>query len=111
MLNPDFTDDRLQPQGQLYFCPFNAMLEGVLKYYPNLHQHLDITHINFQRPRNIIVEMVGEENQDMPLLIIKNVVANPVIGIKQCNDHKFIVGAENILKYLAINYHVPLPHP
>lgn len=112
LLNPNFIDSRLQPQGQVYFCPFNAMLEGVLKYYPTLHQYLNITYIDFQRPRKTIVQILGEENQSMPLLIIENSEVDlAAVNSKEFNSHVFVVGPENILKYLAKAYDVPLPHP
>lgn len=112
LLNPNFTDERLEPRNQLYFCPFNAMLEGVIKYYPQLTEQLEITYIDFKRPRKTIVNMLGEENQGTPLLIITNLEVDITdIKTKHVNEFTFVSGAEDILNYLAKVYSIPLPHP
>lgn len=112
LLNPNFTDSRLQPEGQHYFCPFNAMLEGILKYYPFLKDSLEITHVDFPRPRTSIVEIVGEENQGLPLMVIEKMDGDlSSISVKEFNDTFFIMGTEQILRYLAKTYGIPLPHP
>ena len=112
LLNPGFMDNRLQPEGQKYFCPFNAMLEGVLKYFPEVKKELEITYIDFPRPRKVIVDLLGEDNQSMPLLIIeKQNVDLSSLNVKEFQGNLFVVGSEEIVKYLSLAFHIPVPHP
>ena len=60
LLNPNFKDDNKGIKDQVYYCPFNAMLEGVLKYFPHLREELKITYVDFPRPRKQIIEILGE---------------------------------------------------
>ena len=111
LLNPNFVDTNRQPEGQIYYCPFNAMLEGVLHYYPNLREELEITYINFPRPRTQIIELLGEGNQGMPLMIIeRNDVDLSSLNVMQYEDKIFIMGSEAIAKYFSIAHGIPLPH-
>lgn len=112
LLNPNFKDDNLEPAGQLYYCPFNAMLEGVLHYYPELRDKLDITYVDFPRPRKEIVKYLGEENQGSPVLIIREEgtdLAN--IKVQKHNGNQFIHGNLAIAKYLARKFDIPQFHP
>ena len=112
LLNPSFTDNRLEPKDQLYFCPFNAMLEGVLKYYPELKDELEIIYVNFERPRQPICELLGEEHQGTPLLIIENKDLDiSTLNVKDYNGKSFIVGPSDIVNYFALAYKIPIPHP
>jgi len=112
LLNPGFKDARFEPQNQLYYCPFNAMMEGILTYYPDLKQKIEIYHVDFSRPRKMIIEILGEENQGLPLLIIGRRDVD-LSSIKTVNyqGNIFIRGTDDITKYLALAYQIPLPHP
>jgi len=111
LLNPGFTDARLEPQNQLYYCPFNAMMEGILTYYPELKKQIDIYHVDFPIPRKKIVEILGEENQGVPLLIIgRRDVDLSAIHVLKYQGNIFIRGTDDITKYLALAYQIPLPH-
>jgi len=66
ILNPGFQDGDDGP----FFCPHSAALEGLLKYVPELNTTLDVRRIEFQRPRKEVIELLGEENQSTPVLIL-----------------------------------------
>lgn len=68
LLKPDFSD-RMHGQ-QPFFCPDSALVEGLLSFYPRLREQLDIHYVDFPRPRQAIVELLGEENQGCPVLVI-----------------------------------------
>ena len=112
LLNPGFEDSRLEPVNQKYYCPFNAMLEGVLGYYPELREKLEITYIDFPRPRKQIVEILGEENQGLPLLIIerRNLDLSS-LKVREYEGVLFLAGSDEIVKYFAMAFSIPLPHP
>jgi hypothetical protein len=65
ILNPGFFDREEGP----FFCPHNAAIEGLLKYAPELETKLDVRRIDFKRPRPAIVELLGKENQNTPVLV------------------------------------------
>ena len=70
LLTPGFTDSARDTQGITYYCPDCAFLEGVLAYCPDLRTQLDIRSISYPRPRPAIVELVGDEDQGCPHLIL-----------------------------------------
>lgn len=76
LLKPDFTDSKSDNEGKVYYCPQCAMIEGVIKYYPRITKMIEIHYVDFEKPRQAIVELIGEENQSCPVLIIENVKDN-----------------------------------
>lgn len=52
------------------YCPDCALIEGVLVYHPALRQALDIRYVDFARPRQAIVDLVGEGEQGCPMLLV-----------------------------------------
>lgn len=70
LLKSDFTDSIRDPNGDKYFCPDCAFLEGILSYFPELRQKLDIHYIDFPKPRKEITELVGDAHQGCPNLIL-----------------------------------------
>ena len=47
------------------------MVEGILKYYPQIKEQLEIIYVDFQKPRQAVIDMLGTENQGCPVLIIE----------------------------------------
>lgn len=113
LLYPDFTDDRLEPKGQNYYCPHCAMIEGVLAYYPEIAQKLEIIHVDFPRPRKQIIELLGEENQGCPCLVIPEGHEKEVDTsyFQTYKDKIFINNKMLIARYFADKFKVGLPHP
>ena len=109
LLNPDFTDPRLAPEGQLYFCPYNAMMEGILKYYPELKKKMDIRYVDFPRPRTEVADLVGEENQGLPLMIIGS--RSEADFVKEYQGVRFVQGPAEIASYLGAEHGIAIPHP
>ena len=71
LLKADFKDaDR--GDGKRYFCPDCVMLEGLLSYYPRVREELDVRYVNFARPRNVLVDLIGEANQSCPVLVLED---------------------------------------
>ena len=112
LLNPNFNDDRIGKINQLYYCPFNAMIEGVLKYFPKIREELNITYVDFPRPRKAIIQILGEEHQGTPLLIIEreDVQLNS-LNIQTANGRKFLHGSSEIAEYFSRAFGIALPHP
>ena len=66
LIRPNSRSDR--PEG--WYCPDCAIVEGVLAYYPQLSQVIDVIRVDFQRPRQPIIDAVGPEHQDCPCLLL-----------------------------------------
>jgi hypothetical protein len=99
LIRPHFLDQGKGP----FFCPGCAQMIGLLDYYPALKQDLDVCLVDFQRPRPALVELLGEENQSCPVLILRKEPQSPPSNVKmhQANGHYFVEGADEIATYLA----------
>ena len=107
MLKPDFQDGG----DQRYYCPHCAQLEGVLSFHPRLRKAIEVEYVDFARSRSAIVERLGEENQDAPVLVLGDYFSlSANIEHRSANGHLFISGEENIVRYLAERYGIGLAH-
>lgn len=112
LLNPGFKDLN-SDQTNRYYCPHCAMIEGILQYYPHLKEELDIDYVDFARPRTVIVELLGEENQSCPVLII-NPEENHGLNTSYFKRHDqllFVNSTALIARYMADRFKIALPHP
>lgn len=106
LLRPGFVD-----RGASYFCPYCAQVTGFLTYFPQVRDTLEVTELDFPRPRQRLIDLVGEANQGMPLLVLGGEpVAVPDVTIGEANGHRFVKDAISIVRYLAATRGVPLPH-
>lgn len=106
LVNPDWHDDAGGP----WYCPAGAIIEGVLSFYPALKERLEIAYVDFPRPRAGIVELVGEENQSCPLLVLDEDVDWPDAQVSAATGRRFLQD-EAIIPYLADRYGIGRPHP
>jgi len=112
LLKPGFTDPNMDNEGKLYYCPHNALIEGVIKYYPQLEEMIEIHRVDFKRPRPAIIELIGEENQSCPVLIIDNKQDKntDTSYFTTHGDKLFVDSTELICKYLAEKFGIGIPH-
>lgn len=98
--------------GLPYFCPDCAQITGVLAYFPQLRYHLDVRYLDFPRPRTEIIDLIGQENQGCPVLILADApfpqASEFVSG--EHNGRKFISGAKAIANYWSVAHQVSRPH-
>ena len=108
LLRPNFTDKGDGP----FFCAECALVEGMLSFYPELRQKLDVTYVDFVRPRPQIVAELGPEHQSSPVLILGKVPANVpgTVELKQANGKTFINDEHGICNFLAATYKLGRPH-
>lgn len=110
LLLPNFAEGGHGP----LFCGECAVVEGMLSYYPQLRQELDVTYVKFQRPRPEIVKELGPDNQSSPVLILGDPKAAvpPSVTVKTYQEKKFINNEFEICHYLAAKHHVgDVHHP
>jgi hypothetical protein len=91
LLKADF-EDLNRADGKKYFCPECSPIEGLLSYYPRLRNEIEVHYVDFTRPRKILVDLIGEENQSCPVLV------RP--------DGSFINDMNQIIDYLTENYKI-----
>jgi hypothetical protein len=106
LLNPDWFDD----QGGPWFCPPGAVIEGVLGFYPQLREQLQITYLNHAKPRPPVVAEVGEANQSCPWLVLDGEFDWPDAETSAETGARFLQD-EAILPYLTARYGIGRPHP
>lgn len=108
LLKPHFTDNGKEP----YFCPGCAQMIGLLEFYPALKQRLEVGYLDFARPRPELVDLLGEENQSCPMLVLEDTPSDlpSALGIIQAKGRWFIEGADEIAHYLAHVHGIGVPH-
>jgi len=53
-----------------WYCNDCATLEGALLVNPHWSSRIDVRRIGFERPRREAIELVGEEHQGLPMLVM-----------------------------------------
>ena len=107
LLNPNFYDGEDGP----FFCPHSAAMEGLLKYVPDLESKINVRRIEFKRPRPAVIELLGEENQGTPVLIIDETIDTPSEAqVSASTGRAFIMGEIEISKFLHQNLGIIKPH-
>ncbi len=53
-----------------FYCWALALLEGVLASFPQLADAIDVERIAWPRPRREVVDLIGAENQSLPVLLL-----------------------------------------
>ena len=106
LLKPDFTDNNSDTNGKLYYCPHCAMIEGVLKYYPQLKKKIEIEYVDFEKPRQAIVDLIGEENQSCPVLIIDIENINDYVSsyFNRFKNKLFVNSTDLITRFFSDNF-------
>jgi hypothetical protein len=112
LLKPGFTDSSSDKEGKKYYCPHCAMIEGVLKYYPQLEKMIEIHRIDFKRPRKEILALIGEENQNCPVLIIDKIKENDIDTsyFQVFGDKLFVNSDELIARYFTEKFGIGILH-
>jgi len=105
LLAPGFADgDRRE------YCPECAELWGVLSYFPAIKESVNVVYQDLVRPRAELVEMLGEQNQNCPTLVLSSLSPNfDGCGIQKINGHYFIDNARDMGSYFAKRFGTPFP--
>lgn len=95
-----------------YFCPGCAQMVGLLDFYPALKNTIEVCWLDFPRPRPELIELLGEENQSCPVLVLREAPGNLPVSppIRQAKGRWFVEGADEIATYLARTHHIGIPH-
>ena len=108
VLKPDFEDPAWP--GQRFYCWHCALIDGVLASFPHLQGALDVHHIAWPRPRAEIVDLLGNNHQSLPVMILKSGETSD-LQTGTANGHAFIDDKDTILRTLSERHGFPAPHP
>ena len=105
LLAPGFEDnDRRE------YCPECAELWGLLSYFPAIKESADIDYQPIAKPRQSMVDLLGDKNQNCPTLLLDD--ASPRFegcGIMRKSGHYFINNARDIGVYYSKRFGTPHP--
>ncbi|MGU7772962.1 DUF3088 domain-containing protein [Burkholderia sp. MR1-5-21] len=104
ILRPGFFKDTEGP----FYCGDSVSVEGLLSFYPQLRDAVDVEYIDAPRPRQPIVALIGEDNQSAPVLVLGQgqTPKDDAIGIREHNGRRFIDAPADIRRYLSSQYGV-----
>ncbi|GLK85184.1 DUF3088 domain-containing protein [Ancylobacter defluvii] len=108
LLKPGFTDPAYP--GQVFYCWHCALIEGVLASFPLLAARLDVERIAWTRPRQAVIDLVGDANQSLPLLVLADGRPSRHQTGEQ-SGRGFIADKDAILAALSERHGFPAPHP
>ena len=84
-------------------------MEGLLAKFPDELAGLDVQRLAFPRPRDVMIELVGSNNQSLPTLVLgEGVLVGRETGTY--SDTRFIKGKDEILNALTDIYDIPRVH-
>ena len=108
LLEPGFADPAYP--GKIFYCWHCALMEGVLASFPELTKGLVVRRIPFARPRKEIVDLIGAENDSLPLLVLAS-NAPPGITAERRGTVRYVQDKDAILDMLSRRHGFPIPHP
>src|ERR1700685_2381585 len=92
-----------------FYCNDSVPVEGMLSFFPQLRQLLDVQYVEFARPRIALVEELGTEHQSLPVLVLAS-GRTPKRGTPESqstNSRRFYVDERKIREYLSIQHGLP----
>jgi hypothetical protein len=110
LVEPDFRDPDY-PGGahDTFYCPDCLTVEGVLALYPEALANLEVCRVPFERPRKAVVELIGEDDQDLPKLVLAEDAPHE-LATGSHNGTRFVSGVKEILAALSERYGIPRGH-
>ncbi len=108
LIKPDFLDPAFPDKR--FYCWHCALIEGVLVSFPALQTRLKIVRIAWSKPRQEVIQLIGEENQSLPVLIFADNVPEQC-GARHFNGRQFVADKDDILQALSSRHNIPAPHP
>ena len=105
LLRPGFMNGGTGP----LYCSDSAPVEGVLSFFPQLRQLVDIHYLEFPRPREPLVNALGDQNQSVPVLILAadRKVRDKELEPGHANGKWFFADESSIRHYLSTQYDLP----
>ncbi len=104
LMKPGFVNAGLGP----FYCGDSVAVEGLLAFYPRLRDMIEVVYIDFPRPRQAIADMIGEDQQSVPVLILAETSVEPEdIRVRTAMGRKYIADEKQIREYLSVTHGLP----
>ena len=105
LLRPGFVNAGMGP----FYCSDSAPVEGVLSFFPQLRDLLDVHYMEFPRPRTDLVNSLGVEHQSLPVLILASgrKVKEDDLVPASTNGRHYFADEKDIRQYLSTQYGLP----
>lgn len=104
LMKPGFSNAGLGP----FYCGDSTPVEGLLGFFPELRDHVDVTYIDFPRPRQGIVDLIGEDHQSVPVLVLaEGKTGDAGVETKTAGDRRYIDDEKLIRQYLSAQHNLP----
>jgi Protein of unknown function (DUF3088) len=105
LLRPGFVNAGMGP----LYCSDSAPVEGVLSFFPQLRQLIDIHYLEFPRPREPLVKALGDQYQSLPVLILaaNRKIKDAELQPSQANGKWFFADQSSIRHYLSTQHDLP----
>jgi hypothetical protein len=107
ILRAPFEDPELEGT---WFCTSCATMEGALLANPHWARSIEVKRMPYPRPRHDVIDLIGEENQSLPVLVLAD-NSKPPEGAKEFEGRYFLDAPKPITRYLAAAYGGAGPHP
>jgi len=108
MLNPWVEENNQGP----FYCPDCGVVEGFFAYSPEVRDKIEIFWVDYKKPREKVIEYLGEENQGCPVLVLDDGVKVPFGAKKSFVTGKaYIDDPKIICDYLGQVFNQVRPHP
>lgn len=99
LIRPDFQKEGQGP----FYCPSCVEALGLLETYAALKKQIEVRWVDFARPRPELVQLLGEENQSCPVLILASPPEQMPAGVnlRKAKGCTFVEGVREIGRYWA----------
>ncbi|MGN3936006.1 DUF3088 family protein [Xanthomonas citri pv. mangiferaeindicae] len=88
-----------------FYCGDCIAIEGLLSIAPAIAQGLEIRRLAFPRPRQVLVDLLGEQQQSLPVLVLAGTDVE-VAGSKSAGHYRVIDDEAAIRAYLSHRFAV-----
>lgn len=106
LLKPGFVTDG----GGRFYCGNSVAVEGLLGFFPELREKIDVHYLDYKKPREPIASWLGSENQSLPVLVLGEGLQGGVGELRpeqSANGREYFPREADIRKYLTIAYGLP----
>lgn len=104
-MQPGFINAGLGP----FYCGDSVSVEGLLSFFPTLREAVDVHYVAFQRPRQALVDALGERNQSVPVLILGDESVD-LAGMEETQRSgvaRFYNDEKKIRRFLSLKFGLP----
>lgn len=108
LLDPSFADPAYPDR--TFYCRDCITIDGLLARFPDKATMLEVVRIPYPRPRDVVIAVVGEAHQNLPLLVLAP-GADPALADGRYDGTYFVSDLKGLLHALHVRHGFPEAHP